>query len=352
MRVTAILRTVFSAVTLVSLRALSATAQDAVGVRQVIAHSTERGADLDVTVWYPARAGGEQVVLGESPFFVGTPAMRDAPVAAGKYPLILLSHGAGLAGNAQALSWMATPLAKHGFVVAAPTHPGNTGPKRSAAETMKLWLRPADLTEALNTVLGSAVFREYLEDGKVGVLGLSMGGSTALVMSGARLSPGRLAGYCDTDASNPSLCAWVRQSGVDLHKLDVRLAGRDNREPRVRFAMAIDPVPVDVLEPVSLSGIEIPVEIVNLGKRGRIPVTANADEVAKAIPKAHYTVIEDASHYSMFGECKPGAAELAEKMDLGEPICSDGGGHSRSEIHKRLVDMAISAFDRALRGSP
>jgi predicted dienelactone hydrolase len=278
--------------------------------------------------------------------------MRDAPVAAGKYPLILLSHGAGLAGSAQALSWIATPLAKHGFVVAAPTHPGNTGPKRSAAETMKLWLRPADLTETLNTMVGSAMFRDHLEDGKVGVLGLSMGGNTALAISGARLSPTRLAGYCDTDALNPSLCGWVKQTGVDLHKLDMKLAGRDNRESRVRFAMAIDPAPVDVLDPRSFSGIEIPVEIVNLGKTDQIPVTANAGKVAKTIPKAQYTVIEHASHYSMFGECKPGAAELAEKEDVGDPICSDGDGRSRSRIHTQLVDTAISAFDRALRGSP
>jgi predicted dienelactone hydrolase len=119
-----------------------AGASDNVGVRQIVVPSKERGIDLDVTVWYPAQSGGESIILGESVFFVGTPASRDAPIANGKFPLILLSHGAGLGGNPQAMSWIATPLAQQGFVVAAPTHPGNSGKNRSAAETMKIWLRP------------------------------------------------------------------------------------------------------------------------------------------------------------------------------------------------------------------
>ena len=104
-----------------------AHANDSVGVRQIAAPSKERGANLDVTVWYPAQSGGEKVVLGESVFFEGTPAMLDAPISNGRFPLILLSHGAGLAGNPQAISWIAAPLAKQGFVVAAPAHPGTSG---------------------------------------------------------------------------------------------------------------------------------------------------------------------------------------------------------------------------------
>jgi predicted dienelactone hydrolase len=119
-----------------------ANAGDDAGVRHFPAPSTERGADLDVTVWYPAQPGGEPVNLGDSKLFVGTSAMRDAPMSGGKFPLILLSHGAGMAGNPQALSWIATPLARQGFIVAAPTHPGNTGPNKSAAETMNSGCAP------------------------------------------------------------------------------------------------------------------------------------------------------------------------------------------------------------------
>ncbi|MFC3324584.1 alpha/beta hydrolase family protein [Mesorhizobium cantuariense] len=330
----------------------AANAGDTVGVRQFLAPSNERGIDLDVTVWYPAQPGGEKVISGDTALFVGTSAMRDAPIADGKFPLILLSHGAGLAGNPQALSWIATPLARQGFVVAAPTHPGNTGKNRSAAETMKLWLRPADLTAALTTIEKDAFFREHLEQGKVGVIGLSMGGNTALAIAGARVDPKLLAAYCDTDLLNASLCEWVRQSGVDLHAMDLQAAGRDNKDERIHFAMAIDPAPSDVFDVKSFAGISIPVDIVNLGRPGKIPAAADASGIAEAISKASYATIEDASHYSMFGECKPGAAGIIASEQIGDPVCDDGGGRSRGEIHAQLIDMAVVAFTRALKTDP
>ena len=329
-----------------------AVADENVGVRQIAVPAKERGSDLAVTVWYPADAGGKPVTLGEGAFFVGTPAMLDAPISRGKYPLVLLSHGAGLGGTAQALSWIATPLARHGFIVAAPTHPGNTGVNRSAAETMKLWRRPADIGATLNAIEKDALFKDSLEADKVGALGLSAGGNTVLALAGARIDPIRLANYCDTDALNPSLCAWVRQSGVDLHAMDMRLAGGDYEDKRIRFAMAIDPAPVDVFQTDTFSRISIPVEILNLGHPGKIPSTAQASGVAKAIPKGLYSTIDDASHFSMFAECKAGAAALAESERVGDPICADGGGRSRFEIHGQLIRMVTEAFSRALKASP
>jgi predicted dienelactone hydrolase len=141
------------------------------GVKQIVVPSQERGNDLDVTVWYPASSGGEAVLLGDDVFFEGTLAVRDAPISAGQFPLILLSHGAGLGGRAQAASWIATPLAEQGFIVAAPTHPGNTGPNRSAAETMKLWLRPSDLSATLDAIDKDTVFLSHIDADKIGVLG-------------------------------------------------------------------------------------------------------------------------------------------------------------------------------------
>jgi predicted dienelactone hydrolase len=192
------------------------------------------------------------------------------------------------------------------------------------------------------------LFKEHLDQGKVGALGLSFGGNTVLAIAGARVDPKLLAGYCDTDARNPSLCEWVRQSGVDLHAMNLQSAGRDNRDKRIRFAMAIDPAPIDVFDFMSFSRISIPVDLVNLGQPGKIPVTVEASEAAQAIPKARYAVIEDASHFSMFAACKPGASEIAEAEKIGDPICMDGGGRSRNDIHAQLIELATASFKRAL----
>ncbi len=336
-------------VSLVAAAEPSCAASGLPGVQWFNICSEERGRDIPVLVWYPAGLGGKPITVGDSPLFVGAEAMLGAPVAHGRYPVILLSHGAGLGGTPEAVSWIAAPLASRGFVVAAPLHMGNGGSGRSAAETMKLWLRPPDISAALDLLEEQTFFDGHIEVGKVGVLGLSMGGNTALSLAGGRIDPSRLASYCDAATVNPSLCGWVRQSGIDLHDMDMGPAGRDNHQKRIKFAMAIDPAPVDVFEMASFRKVSIPVEIVNLGRPDAIPLTTLATGVAGAIPSSRYRVIPEASHYSMFGVCKPDAPARAKSEDIDEPICSDGSGHSRARIHQELIEAAGEAFRKWLQ---
>ncbi|OLP61542.1 dienelactone hydrolase [Xaviernesmea oryzae] len=319
-----------------------------VGVSKIEAPSRERGQPLSVTVWYPAEPGGTPVLSGDNAFFDGTPAWKDAPVAAGPYPLILLSHGAGLGGTPDAMSWMAAALADQGFIVAAPTHPGNGGAHRSAEQTIKLWLRPGDVGAALEAVQATPAFAGHLAPGTIGLLGLSMGGNTALAIAGARLDSERLAGYCDDDTRNASLCQWMRMSGVDLHRMDLSQAARDNRNRRIGFVMAIDPAPVDVFDPASFKAIDVPVVLVNLGRPDALQETVRADGIAAAIAGSSYATIDDASHFSLFPTCKAGAAEQAKAQEIDEPICADGGGRARTAIHAELVEMVAKAFKQGL----
>ena len=104
-----------------TLPAVSEGTADAVGVRMFGVPSPAREADLGVTVWYPAATGGERVVVGNNRLFRGTAGMRDAPFLAGRYPLVLISHGSG--GSINTLGWIASHLAIAGFIVAGPNHP-------------------------------------------------------------------------------------------------------------------------------------------------------------------------------------------------------------------------------------
>jgi len=323
-------------------------AEFAPGVTQITIPSDEREKDLAVKIWYPATEGGAPVMLGDNVFFHGTEAMLDAPAAKGPFPLILLSHGAGLAGRAEAMSWIATPLAQQGYVVAAPTHPGNTGPDRSAEETMRLWRRAADLSGTLDALESAPPIPPEVDLERVGVLGLSMGGHTALAIAGARIDPDRYSAYCDDDAGNPSLCQWVRMSGVDLRAMDVSSVAADMSDPRIALVIAIDPAPVDIFADESLAEVDLPVTLVNLGKAGDIPSTANAAPVAQAIPGAGFHRIEGADHASMFAECKPNAAQIARDEGIEDKICPEAGDRPRGDVHAELIEMVLERFDEAL----
>src|SRR5262249_47317451 len=85
-------------------------AADRVGVRTLSVPAPERGTDIAVTVWYPAGPGGRPVNVGDSVVFEGTPALQDAPIANGSFPIILLSHG-GLRAAPNLDGWIAARLA-------------------------------------------------------------------------------------------------------------------------------------------------------------------------------------------------------------------------------------------------
>jgi predicted dienelactone hydrolase len=121
-----------------------------------------------------------------------------APVTGSDLPVILLSHGQGFSNHLSSLNGYA-PLANfwaaHGFVVIQPTHlssrtltldPGTPGGPlhwRSRAEDMTRILDRLDVIEAaVPQLLGR------LDHDKVAVAGHSMGGHTASLLLGARLT--------------------------------------------------------------------------------------------------------------------------------------------------------------------
>src|SRR5262249_61965308 len=84
------------------------------------------GRPLGVEVGYPAEATGPRDRYRVLPGFPLSEqdAARDLPVRAGRYPLVLFSHGFG--GHRRQSTFLTTHLASHGYVVAAPDHTGTT----------------------------------------------------------------------------------------------------------------------------------------------------------------------------------------------------------------------------------
>lgn len=121
-----------------------------------------------------------------------------APIVGRELPIILLSHGHGLSNHLSSLNGNA-PLAEfwaaHGFVVIQPTHLDsktlNLGPEaagaplfwRSRVEDMK---RILDNLGALEAAVPGLQGR--LDPSRVAIAGLSLGGHTASMLLGARLT--------------------------------------------------------------------------------------------------------------------------------------------------------------------
>lgn len=145
---------------------------------------------MDTVIWYPARPAP-----GTAEWHRGT---LDAPAAAGQpFPALLFSHGTF--DEPWSSSFLTAHLASHGFVVIAPSHPGNTAhdcpppcdPTTFAARAALLdsgLNRPADVISALDQTLASVadpILGGLVDPSRLGALGHSFGGWTSMLV-GAR----------------------------------------------------------------------------------------------------------------------------------------------------------------------
>jgi predicted dienelactone hydrolase len=321
-----------------------ADAADRIGVRTIAVPAPARGTQLDVTLWYPTISDDAPVVVGDNAVFKGSSAHRDAPIASGSFPIILLSHG-GLRAAPNLGVWIASRLAAQGFIVAAP-HPPKPNGQNAWDATREIWLRPADLSATLTAVERDPGLAGRIDAREVGILGFLLGGSSALALAGARVDAETYARSCDNGGVGLD-CAWFTKSGVDLHEVDTTNVGRSNLDPRIKAVVAVDPELTTTFSAASLSGISIPVHIINLGRPDTILPGLRAASLEKQIPGARYDLVPDATQFDSFNECKPEGPAILRREGDDESLCNYGT-RPREEIHAQLAAMIAAIFKHRL----
>jgi hypothetical protein len=140
------------------------------------------GRDIIISLWYPALMPPENLdslPTGEAK----NTALSDLPpdLSSAPYPVVVYSHGYG--GSRDELSSVLEPLVTHGFIVATVTHQDD-----HSART--LIDRPLDIRfviDRLEEVNATGDLAGLMTLDKVGLIGTSDGGYTALTMTGARI---------------------------------------------------------------------------------------------------------------------------------------------------------------------
>ena len=169
--------------------------------------------ELKVDVWYPvdqkdATDGPFSEYVLQGPFTLASEvAVDDLPVSSEQqHGLLVFSHGFG-GINTQSTQLMEA-LASHGFIVASPEHTGNTA--LDSSDDMPAEKRVPDVSVVIDRMFERAKtpadpFEGHVDESKVGVLGHSFGGSTAL---------GMVAGFAGADPDARVKAIGVIAGGV------------------------------------------------------------------------------------------------------------------------------------------
>jgi predicted dienelactone hydrolase len=283
---------------------------------------------FDVLVWYPTPA--EEVPWQVGPFPI--PASRDAPVAPGTFPIVLLSHGGGdTGGTPLVLRELSVSLARHGFVVVAPFH-GNR--PRSLA------VRPVQIDRALEDVLADPRFREHADPTRMGMVGFSLGGAVTLVRAGAVPDEAHLAAYCAAHIDDPMACGSGPGGGTSREPASTSAAPTVRSAPpriRLKAIVLLDPLGA-IFSRDSLVTVDMPV-LLYRAEQSRLKAEGNALALAAALPRPPRQEVVPGGHFAFIDSCPESLrAELAD-------ACEDPPGVDRAAIHAR-VEAEVSAFFR------
>ena len=257
--------------------ALCAAAQAQVGLATLVV------GDMPVTLVYPTAQMAQPVAFGPFELTVAP----DAAPLPGVRRLVLLSHGTG--GSTTADHDLAATLARAGFVVAQPLHPGDNYRDTSRAGPAAWATRPQDVTRVIDALAQHAQWQPLLALDKVGVHGMSAGGVTALSLAGGQWRVLDLvrhcaaqadadAGFCfnglpDAAARAARKAQFERSQGVPeasfpadltaLHGGRSPAAAGDELRPDPRVAAVTVAVPVAaIFSHASLARLRVPVGVV------------------------------------------------------------------------------------------
>ena len=127
--------------------------------------------ELVTRIYYPARAPRAGAADTDD-------VTADAPVANGRFPLVVFGHGSG--GTGRTHERLLAAWARAGFVVAAPSFPLSKGDAPGGATNADRARQAGDLSFLITAAAQLAWLRGHVDEGRVAVAGHSLGAYSAL----------------------------------------------------------------------------------------------------------------------------------------------------------------------------
>jgi predicted dienelactone hydrolase len=238
----------------------------------------------------------------------------------GRFPVVVISHGSGGAPFTHRL--LGAFLAREGFVVLLPEHPGNNRSDNSLANTEAiLEQRPRDVRAAVDWAASADGFGEAADATRVGIVGHSLGGYTALALAGG----------------HPM--AFAHETSGKVPRAVV-VAPDDRVAALVLFA----PATPWFMAPGALSDVRVPILLLTAEHDPHTPAE-HASWLLEGLPRGvgiEHRVVQGAGHYSFLA---PFPSEMSRP---GFPPSQDPPGFDRVAFHDALYPEVAAFLGRCL----
>jgi predicted dienelactone hydrolase len=203
---------------------------------------------LSSYIFYPGLKGVSSLRVGENAVRRGIDVFPNAPLADGRFPLVVLSHG--LMGHALNQGWLAMRLAENGYVVATVHHPGTSFLDQDPEQRRALWERPRDVSRTITAMLDHPRFGHRILADRIAVVGHSLGGYDVAALAGTRLDIEAHIAYC-REHQHAADCRFARMAGLHEPAASRKRLEQDLHDPH-------DWLSAEILAYFAVMGLEAP----------------------------------------------------------------------------------------------
>lgn len=307
---------------------LSADSTYYAGYKQIFVED-DRFDKFPLAIWFPTQQSSKLEKFG--PFTLKV--SLGAKIAAGKFPLVIISHGSG--GSPFVHRDMAKYLAEHGYIVAALQHPRNNYLNNVDEATTTNWRnRPKHVSAALDKVLRTKWLTEHINSSKIGIIGHSAGGFTALALLGGIPDTKHSRLHCQNKRHlDQGFCDFGKEK-EELHQ-DFKIQGLADK--RFRSAVLLAPVGVLFSGTDNLNKVNAPLLIYRAEYDRQLNYPFHAELISRALPrqdKLVYRVLKNANHFSFIS---PFPESIADEIGL--PARDEPGFNRQESHHKMNIDI-------------
>ncbi len=284
---------------------------------------------MQVAIWYPSKTATKASTMGPYSQNVATGGKVDGS----SLPLVVISHGTG--GSSLGHYDTALALADAGFIVAAPTHPGDNHADQSKA--VFILNRPKHISRTIDYMLSEWIGKDQIDASRIGLYGFSAGGFTALVAIGGKPDLALVGPHC-VDHPNDFACTLVARNKASLPQIEAT-PSTGLKDNRVRAAVIAAPALGFTFGKAGLRDVSVPIQLWRAENDYILPHPWYAEAVRNALPvPPDYQVVSNAGHFDFLAPCSERLAAVAPD------ICKSDPRFERAAFHATFNDAVVAFF--------